>query len=721
MHRWKMCGGFRILLMNRNRHARIGRPAACATIPFPVIIRNKEDIMHTATRRRPPHPLPILMLAIACILTGCAGNPGQSAPVSPPPAATASASPTGSAEDGMTQPGNASGEALLQSIRESGQDPSSRQHLSDAIQSGLLAGVTVESPDAGIRLDDLCRMMQQVVTARYGTASKFLDAYPVSGKRFRSYPKDGVATRMNLAELVFYTSCEMELGLPFQTFTRFVDEQVDGFWNKDGAWRSFPNAALMGRTHDATLSANADLWQLCRDIREIDELGNSTAVQYAVTAFDRITSERVMSLHEDMTFRPDDPVSLSEAVLAAWHYGRWLMPAAYRPLEEVGGYNRDILADELLAAASELPDATAANLPAWKGFNVDHLSNAAHGALSGLPELWTFEADIRTISEAGGNFANVRVGWGSLSGPAYPAEDQVNVAELEYLDRILAAGIRYGVHIQFCFTEGPAMKPEYDLQTTFDKTASIFTDTAYRDLTARYWRMLSKRYATIPNKYLSFCLMNECTPVDDANYGETMRPLVDAIRESAPERLIVADVHAQTGVSGESMARMGVALCAHLYDPNPVFVVMQETMDANPDFYRNLSWPFVDESGKRIFGKEALDLTYHGVSLNDVRNTARKHGVGFMVGEFGFFGGDTAGFMIKSPIPGDTIRTILSDLIMTFDAEGMPWCAEYRTEFSLTNSHTLDETIAYSKIDGSPLYVDTDMMAFFRQMTGASR
>lgn len=77
-----------------------------------------------------------------------------------------------------------------------------------------------------------------------------------------------------------------------------------------------------------------------------------------------------------------------------------------------------------------------------------------------MPEHWTFEADIRTIAEAGGNFANVRVGWSSLSGPDFLADDMVNMAEIEYLDRIVSWGMEYGVHIQFCFTEGLAMNRE---------------------------------------------------------------------------------------------------------------------------------------------------------------------------------------------------------------------------------------------------------------------
>ena len=415
--------------------------------------------------------------------------------------------------------------------------------------------------------------------------------------------------------MVFYTSCEKEIGISYKSFSDFVNNSVDAFWNKEGSWRYFPNATLMGKTLDGQLSVNADVWSICTDLGEVDKYGNATALQYALNAFDRMSSERILSLFEDNTFHPNDKMSATDAILSVYHYYRWLMVPDYKVLEDIGKYNKSIITDDLLKQNSSLPDASNSRLPDWKDFNVDHLSNIAHRALSGMPELWTFEADIKTIAQAGGNFANVRVGWGSLSGPDFPADDMVNMAEIEYIDRILSWGMKYGVHIQLCFTEGPAMDREFDLQQSGDKTKTVFTDLNYRELNARYWRMLAKRYADIPNKYLSFKLINECSPLNDENYGETMTPIVKAIRDESPDRVILADVHAQTPITGESMAKFGVALCAHLYDPSEVFVIMSETMSESLDFYNKLSWPYTldKNTGEQISGKKILDIEYNGV------------------------------------------------------------------------------------------------------------
>jgi len=560
-------------------------------------------------------------------------------------------------------------------------------------------------------------MMQNAIELKYGTSSAFLDDFMKESHNLFSIPVDGFTSRLIMAEIVFYTSCEKELNISYTSFADFKNN-ANNFWNDDGSWRYYPNATLMGKTLDGQLSANADLWSICTDLSEVDKNGNATALQYALNAFDRMSSERVMTLFEDNSFRPNDKMSAADAILSVYHYYRWLMVPDYKVVEDVGQYNKDIITDDLLNQNTSLPDATNKSLPAWKGFNVDHLSNIAHGALSGMPELWTFEADIRTIAESGGNFANVRVGCGSLSGPDFPADDMVNMAEIQYLDRIVSSGMKYGVHIQLCFTEGPAMDREFDMQQSSDKTRTVFTDPTYRELNVRYWRMLAKRYAGIPNKYLSFDLMNECSPLNDENYGETMAPIVTAIRDESPDRVILADVHSQTPITGESMAKMGVALCAHLYDPSEVFVIMCGTMTENPDFYNNLSWPYtIDKNtGEQVSGKKILDMKYNGVSANDIKKTAEKYGVGFMVGEFGFFGGDTAGIMIESPIPRETIYTILKDIISAFNAEGIPWCTEYRTEFSLTNSYAIDKSINYKAIEGSPLYLDLGMLDFYKDI-----
>jgi hypothetical protein len=63
------------------------------------------------------------------------------------------------------------------------------------------------------------------------------------------------------------------------------------------------------------------------------------------------------------------------------------------------------------------------------------------------------------------------------------------------------------------------------------------------------------------------------------------------------------------------------------------------------------------------------------------------------------------------------MQVILKDMINTYDEEGIPWCTEYRTEFTLTNSYNIDKNIDYEAIEGSPLYLDRDMLEFYKDIT----
>jgi len=398
-----------------------------------------------------------------------------------------------------------------------------------------------------------------------------------------------------------------------------------------------------------------------------------------------------------------------------------------------------------------------------------------------------------------------------------------------------------------------------------EKTLSVFSDAKYRNLCVRYWRMLSNRYAKISNKYLSFCLMNEGVPLNDENYAESMRPIIDAIWEESPGRVILADIHAYN-CTGESMAALGVALCYHQYRPVELFVISQNAPQIDyKDYYKNLftdkynmtgilysedgaTWQWdnkgdtsklggkpdiiqgnlsgtmeimlkessvgkagllVKADAKIIYddvpktvcdgdpevdvcysaepeiisipdGTKRLEIScsngiltlgsvkikrkdgilidipmeadnYQGTDMSTITvhddgsiesnhiNTqtylnlkspwisilqgkaiADKYGVGFMCGEWGFF--NTGGGVIwESRIPYDDLKAILAACIQSFDENGIPWCGEYRSEYSLTNSYPLNSGTTYTNIAGSSLYLDNVMNKFFINMINAKK
>lgn len=147
------------------------------------------------------------------------------------------------------------------------------------------------------------------------------------------------------------------------------------------------------------------------------------------------------------------------------------------------------------------------------------------------------------------------------------------------------------IHIQLVFTDVPNL--DFDglynsMDDWYNAGSSIFTDETVRDNVTAFWRMLARRYADIPNNYLSFNLMNECVPADDDNYVWAFADAVHAIWEESPGRVIVADVHAGD-VTGAGMAELGCALSYHYYDLMDISMVTAEKEAAEPGFYESVT------------------------------------------------------------------------------------------------------------------------------------
>jgi len=731
-------------------------------------------------------------------------------------------------------------------------------YILDACKIGISDYSQANKVNDKISISNLVKLFENAYRLHYGKSSKYLADFRKNISSIESCGKDGKATRYNVAELVYYSASEMEIDVKYRSLNGFISaiDKADG---EDYSYLHYPNSAIMVKNKDGTVNSNTGVWSDCSDLKAIEAIGNPNAVNYTLRVFDRTSGERVQSLFADTTYRPKNKITVKTAILAVYHYYRYLMPEPKNVVvEKVGTYNKYIITNTLLKQKTDLPNASNAVLPDWKGYNLDYLSNITHGALSNMPEYWVYEADMKTVADTGANFVNVRIGWGCLSAPDYVSDDTVNIYYLEWLDHILSWGMKYGVHVQFCFTEGPGLDKTFNMQQAREKTLSVFTNEDYLELNVRYWRMLAKRYAKIPNKYLSFSLMNEPTPTSDENYAETMKPIIDAIWEDSPGRVILADIHS-INCTGESMAKLGVALCYHHYRPIELFIVNKDnpqidyqdyynklfigtqymtgilysedgasniwegkgdtsSLGGKPDIIKgNLSGTLEIMLKDSSVGKAALmvkadgvvlyddvpetvcdgdrevDLCYSAVpeyisipdgtkclelsctwgiqtfssvkirrddgvlvdipiladnfqgmdmsvvtihidggigsdnlgenelyinqkspliSILECKATADQYGVGFMCGEWGFFDND-GGTIRKSPIPYESLMKILAGAITVFDEYGIPWCAEYRTPYTLTNSYPLNSGTTYTKIEGSSLYLDNVMNKFY--------
>lgn len=356
--------------------------------------------------------------------------------------------------------------------------------------------------------------------------------------------------------------------------------------------------------HDFTLSATAihyevggaykrfEIWD-CPDYQEIEELCDydTTPCNYAICAFDRTTGDKLMALYEDWTFRPAELVTVEDAMETVLHFAR--------SFEEDPVYT-DVADDRaakhtidpaLYTGETTLPNATNQELPNWRGCNISFNSMFA-GALSSNPDDVLAEANLDYLKEVGVNFVHIYLSWSYFQGPDHTFDSKVNLSRLEQLDQIISWCMERDIHIQLVFNDVPNL--DFNYQESVDDWAAqsnrVFVDASVRDTVTAFWRMLAKRYADIPNNYLSFNLMNECKPADDEQYVWGLGDAVYAIREESRDRVIVADVHAgNPDVTGVGMAELGCALSYHYYNLQDISIVSSEKEAETPGFYESLT------------------------------------------------------------------------------------------------------------------------------------
>lgn len=417
-----------------------------------------------------------------------------------------------------------------------------------------------------------------------------------------------------------------------------------------------------------------EIWD-CLDFEEIETLCNSEtdSCNYAICAFDRITGDKLMKLYDDWTFRPAELVTVESAVETVLHFSRSFEKApVYADVtdEQASVCTID---SALYTRETTLPDATNQNLPDWRGCNISYNSMFA-GALSSNPDDTFVESNLDYLQELGVNFVHIYLSWSYFQGPDHTFDSKVNLSRLEQLDTIISWCMERDIHIQLVFNDVPNLDWNHqDINKWFNLCNSVFTDEAVRDTVTAFWRMLAKRYADIPNNFLSFNLMNECDPVDDENYAWALGDAVAAIWEESPGRVIVADVHTpNSAVTGESMAALGCALSYHFYNLRDISVVSPEKEAAAPGFYESIT-------GTSCLANATLyGPTYWDTSLPEAAEGALKF--------TGAVGGATLSVTIQDISWFDTI--------MRISADGQPL-------YEGMEAYTYDEATDYIGVNGT--------------------
>lgn len=213
---------------------------------------------------------------------------------------------------------------------------------------------------------------------------------------------------------------------------------------------------------------------------------------------------------------------------------------------------------------------------------------------------------------------------------------------------------------------------------------------------------------------MSFNLMGEPGSSSEEVNAAFFAPAVSAIREQTPDRCIIVDIHSG-GLTGESIARLGVALSYHLYEPRDFCVPPAET---TKEEMQAAKWPCTAADGRVIDAKQAMqELGFLSVSANDLIATARKYHVGVMIGEFGTFSeASNPGYWY----PVATMESFLKDMVAEFKALGVGWCyGVWNGPSGIVADVPLIDDATYEKLEGTTLYLNTDMQQMWQRIFAA--
>ena len=306
----------------------------------------------------------------------------------------------------------------------------------------------------------------------------------------------------------------------------------------------------------------------------------------------------------------------------------------YISVYDVSTYDKSIITEELLNKSTDLPEVTSQELPSeWKGAGNSARKDGRHTQQEFM------EADIAFLAENGFNFTRVFFGFTTLRYPDYPAEVLlVNEEELLGLDRLIAWGMEYDVHIQLAMVDTPSDLESFDL-----------SEEEWGNVKA-YWEMLTRRYAGIPSRYLSFDLANELQPKDENITEATaqMKEIVGALRRIDEDRVLLISFHGNpSAIWVENMAELGLSLGCHPYAPS--YLCGGNMDERSTPFWAEWPYPYFPQT---INEGESIKLT------GDMGGNTLK--INFWVYK-PFTVSFSDGSVVKVNVPGDYIDEMSCD------------------------------------------------------------
>ena len=320
----------------------------------------------------------------------------------------------------------------------------------------------------------------------------------------------------------------------------------------------------------------------------------------------------------------------------------------------------------------ELPEPSPAKLPRWRGFNLLEKFTARQG---GNPAF--LESDFASMAEWGFNFARLPLSYHCWADPLDWLK--LREPELQHVDQAVELGRRHGVHVNLNFHRAPG----YCVNPPAEPR-DLFTDEKALDAAAFHWGHFARRYRGIPNRQVSFDLLNEPKDLPEETYHRVVQRLVAAIRAEDPSRLIIADGLRYGTTPARQLVPLGLAQSTRGYQPMRVSHYQASWM--NSQGWPEPAWPLAIKPGD-VWDQARLRRE----QIAPWQALERK-GVGIHVGEWGAY----------RYTPHAVALAWMRDNLELWQEAGWGWALwNFRGDFGVLDSRRTD--VAYEDFHGHKL------------------
>ncbi len=367
--------------------------------------------------------------------------------------------------------------------------------------------------------------------------------------------------------------------------------------------------------------------------------------------------------------------------------------------------------------ANEKPDIDASSLPRWRGFNLleKFIASSRNDPFS--------EADFELIAELGFDFVRLPMSYRCWSDPGdWKKMDEKTLKEI---DQAVELGKQYGIHVNISFHRAPG----YSVDRSLDEPFVLWLDEEAQQAYDYHWSHFAQRYKGIPNKQVSFNLVNEPAtytnkrdkPLAVEDYVKVTRRVVKAIREVDPNRLIVSDGLWWGRNPVPELADLKIAQSTRGYEPSQITHYLAGWVDG-ADKWPVPSWPFVPEASTEFrWATDEMNQYYAGtirswgvepgtewnserirLQMIEPWKKLQQMGVGVHVGEFGAFS--------KTPHP--VVLAWMRELMSQWKSAGWGWAMwNFRGGFGILDSQR--EDVNYEDYKGHKL--DRQMLELIKE------